>query len=102
MDRDDVIVYLSRAQNRVIDGFEYKLVRPDATKQAIKLLKEHRELKALRNPEEPKAVLKIKRSDYMYGGYCPACGVTVFSVYNNCPSCSKALLWEIPKDGEQK
>ena len=71
------------------------------TKDAFELLKEQQkkicEYDELRKPKEPTAVMKIKKSDDMFGGYCPCCEGTVFSVYGNCPACGQALLWMMDK-----
>lgn len=79
------------------------------SKDALELLKEQQkkicEYEGLRKPKEPTAVMKIKKSDDMFGGYCPCCEGTVFSVYGNCPACGQALLWMMDKyrkDGEQE
>lgn len=39
MNREDVIVHLSHAKRQMIDGWIYKLIRPDVVKEVVELLK---------------------------------------------------------------
>jgi len=59
MDREDVIVHLSRAKRQLIDGFIYKLIRPDVAKDAVELLQ-----------AQPQ-IVRCKDCKKRYGGQCP-------------------------------
>ena len=86
MDREDVIVHLSRATRRMIDGWIYKLVRPDVAKKAVELLKEQR-----------KKGHWIEKEDYNMDTYydCSVCGESWTTIegipwengMNYCPHC---------------